>query len=364
MSDDSQRPVEQTTKQKPTKAEKPSIKKHLAETKPPVPRVVVEPKSRPKNTATFATKPVTALKERKQTAQATFTQVPAKTGLERAYASSEPALPAKEVIDELLNQPETLDFENVELPVELLSVGFDRAETGISLNSEVIFDDETLETFTQLLDLVTIEQAPAPELAGAQELSLLEDQVVLFSQEISEPIMKNTFEEFVMARDESEVFLELDEIRAVANEKPLEESLVCLVSLLQEVPDENEDVTMLVHTLHESFSRINAPGVERRAAGITPEITQKLLSLLRLIGYQNPREVLLDFITRHDLEFLIQALRYLAQLAGQDNQPELLPFKPFNPFLEDAIKPITYRLGKVVLELAKGSLQFSAVKTP
>lgn len=373
---------EQAIKQKPTASEDPAVKKsHLAVTSF-APGRISEPKPIVKNSdplkaavrkdkspAITKTKSFLAEKETAKTASNSKEQaVSARADIKDQNSPKSGRTETEPVVDEAsayFADPRILESENGLPTAEVLLDNSDSMKYDTLASQEIVLDGEIMKTFGLLLEWAAVETESAPVISRGTQTVLMEDEIILQNLETVESEEANIFEDFVMQRVEREVFLEIDEIRAVANEQPLEESLACLATLLQEAPSKSEDVVELVDSLARSFTRTNhenalAPETSR----ITPEITQKLLSLLRLIGYQSPQEVLLEFITRHDLEFLIQALRYLAQLAQQDNQPELLPFKPFNPFLQDAIKPITYRLGKVVLELAKGSMQFSTVKIP
>jgi hypothetical protein len=103
--------------------------------------------------------------------------------------------------------------------------------------------------------------------------------------------------------------------------------------------------------LAELLSRSSSDdSAEAEKVTITPELTQQLLTLLQVVGYDNPREVLLAFVKQHDFEFLLQAIRHLSQLFNDDDRQELL-HKQATIIALTSDEPLTARLGKAILSL-------------
>ncbi|HVI60588.1 MAG TPA: hypothetical protein VM535_00345, partial [Candidatus Saccharimonadales bacterium] len=107
----------------------------------------------------------------------------------------------------------------------------------------------------------------------------------------------------------------LEDIQAEAEEQPLEQTLMQLVKHLSESAAEPES-----HEVWEITEGIAAEASPNPK--ITPELTDQLLALLRVLGYQNPREVLVDFVKKYDLAFLLQALRYIWELSSSRERPD------------------------------------------
>ena len=61
---------------------------------------------------------------------------------------------------------------------------------------------------------------------------------------------------------------------------------------------------------------------EVQLSTISPEVTNKLLHVLQAIGYENPQATLQEFIKSHNLEYLLQAIKYLAQLHNSADRQE------------------------------------------
>lgn len=273
--------------------------------------------------------------------------------------SSEEAGLIEDIIIESDLTEETFDTETEAIlhNPEIVSIDETVFVEDIGMETDLIeenFEDEIGETFEQLVALLETSH----EQDGINETAGLELETDDFATSPT-----NVFEEFIATHPQPEVPPDIESIQEVANERTLEETLVSLAMLLEETPKENEDVkdiTELLNELVEAFDQpIDTVGPETKLVRITPEITYKLLTLLRLIGCENPRQVLLEFISRHDLEFLIQAIRYLAQLTNQDNQQELLHPKLQNPFISNIFNIQTLKVGKLVLGFARRNFAFA-----
>jgi hypothetical protein len=164
------------------------------------------------------------------------------------------------------------------------------------------------------------------------------------------------FETFVRNQSETIVPQSLESLKASAEDRSLEETLVQLAVYFKESADDAEEqeilpvremVRSLAKKLPELQLALSTQSESRQP--ITPELTQKLLDLLRVVGYQNPGEVLVTFVSRHDIEFLLQALRYLSQLTNADYRQEFLPPLLRKPPVAD--ESVSARIGKIIFNL-------------
>ncbi len=240
---------------------------------------------------------------------------------------------------------------------EALLRSTDLAEVVVLSQPETVFDDEVMDTFEQLLEFVYGELAEiyTPELEQhAESAELIDNQVIFMNPETPEPIEPNAFEEFVASFPKPEVTPDLDTIVAEANEQTLEETLVQLSLYLAEVPPDAGNPPVIQKTLRELAELVsrnsNDDETGKEKVAFTPELTQKLLTLLRAVGYDNPQDVLLTFVKEHDFEFLLQAIRHLSQLCNDDDRKELLHVQAIiTPSESD--ESVTNRLGKAILSL-------------
>lgn len=226
---------------------------------------------------------------------------------------------------------------------------------GASIEATLInetFEKEVEVTFEQLVALLA-------SIEEQSELNALEP-----GTDVSEPGPTSDFEELLATQTLPETPANIKAIEEMANDRPLEESLVSLALFLEETPNGNvdtEDISALLNELAESFDQnILTAGLKSESIHITPEITKNILVLLRQIGYENPGQTLLEFVSKHELEFLIQAIRYLAQLMSQDSQQASLQLKLHNPFTTNLLNTQTIKFGKLVLGLIRTSVSISA----
>lgn len=125
------------------------------------------------------------------------------------------------------------------------------------------------------------------------------------------------------AKSENEK-VDIDKVKALAeDEAPAEEALAELACVFKEisVKKENKPLQKLVNEISDEI--ISKPAANKTESGdpATPEIslamTRKLLELLRSVGYQNPKRALLEMVSRHDTDYLIEAISYLNQVAHE-----------------------------------------------
>lgn len=260
--------------------------------------------------------------------------------------------------------PETGETDVSDMPSapEIMPPAIEPRAVDASEYEEVIFDEEVIDTFEQLTALIDVEQAEVTLAVSELYAMSTEDEINLLSQELAAAIQANkinVFEEFVMAQDPPEAGTDIEAVvAAAANDRPLEETLVQLSLYLRAAAETADDVSpdTVAGAIREALSDLaeilppagtSADQAERPA--ITPEMTQKLLILLRAAGYDNPREALVGFVERNDFEFLMQAIRYLYQLSDSTSRQEFLSSNPsiFMPVSTD--EPFTTRLGRAIM---------------
>jgi hypothetical protein len=111
--------------------------------------------------------------------------------------------------------------------------------------------------------------------------------------------------------DEEPITIEAIQER-VAAEQPLEETLVELAELLSQLDaPELEELRNLVKEIEAILPAGFKEAEPITAEHVTTELTEKILNLLRQIGYDDPREVLISFVKAYGFVFLFQALDYV-----------------------------------------------------
>ena len=249
---------------------------------------------------------------------------------------------------------------------EVLPYDADRAEAAAVEPAEAapaVFDNEVLDTFEQLLELAYADRAEPPAPGPEPRAELPADQAVPLDPEAPAPIAPNIFEDFVVSHAKPEAAPAIETIIAAANEQPLEETFVQLSFYLAETPSDAEH-PVLRKTLQE-LAELVSPDSDDAAleeeVAITPQLTQQLLTLLRAVGYDNPREVLLAFVQERNFEFLVQAVRHLSQLCNDDNRHELL-HKQAAMLVATSDASLAARLGGAILSLILGNVPRAVLK--
>ncbi|HEY5442716.1 MAG TPA: hypothetical protein VIJ68_04205 [Candidatus Saccharimonadales bacterium] len=223
-------------------------------------------------------------------------------------------------------------------------------ESEVLAGSEVIIDDATMETFEQLIMLIDMKYDTAPQDPQSYE-TFMQGEVISLHSEAVPFAEANTFEVFVAEQPQPAIIPPIEAIVAAANEQPLEATLVQLSFYLAETDQASEDATELQEALRAVVEALPVnrgdTSAEEEKPVITPELTQKLLMLLRAAGYSNPREALIEFTTQYSFEFLMQAIGHLYQLSDEANQQEF-----FSRLTAIAVKDdesLSVRLGKAIV---------------
>lgn len=243
---------------------------------------------------------------------------------------------------------------------EVIPQETDLAEANVLLADEAVFDDEVMAAFEQLAGLIHMEREEVSLAATEPYEIFTQDMVIFLNQETAEPIEAdepNVFEEFLMSKPRPENSPDIDTIVADANNRSLEETFVELSFFLAEAAEETDDISVEATAIKEALKaviealpgdNVNYVDGEEKTA-ITPEFTQKLLVLLEAVGYDEPQEVLIEFVKQHDFEFLLQAIRYLHQLADDSSRQEFLPSRALNFKATNIDEPLITRLGQAII---------------
>ncbi len=214
-------------------------------------------------------------------------------------------------------------------------------------NMELLFEPETIETYLELRDLIA-EQMDS-ETASADTT---ESEASVVNE--LDPVENPAFEAFVTAQPLSEE-VALEAIKAKSSEQPLEQTLIQLVEYVAYSAEVDEQLEPLLAIIKDIEKSLPTYYFEQKSdeitLQITPEMTDKLLTLLRELGYQNPREALISMVNKFGFAFLLQSLTYLFQSADEDNRRELLSISVPTSVADD--KPLTV-LSKLILKLVMG----------
>lgn len=196
------------------------------------------------------------------------------------------------------------------------------AEIEIDVQLEQSFDSEVMETYEQLTAL---------GIARSDTLGSLEiEDTAVEAPELTtdtEVVDTSDFEALVAVQPAEGEPIALEVIQEQADEQPLEQTLLQLVEHLSgSVEAQGQDA------LREAIYEVEAALPACYATGetgeiklqVTPEMIEKLLILLRALGYQHPSEALLRFVAKYDVAFLLQALEYICRLDNDINRQNTL----------------------------------------
>lgn len=241
------------------------------------------------------------------------------------HSNNSPAFTEASESQELGMVPEETTFD-------ILATHEKSSET-LEVASAILPDEEIMDIYQQLIDLSKVTE----EVEG-QDLAVPEQE------EVADPVI-NSFEVFIDSILQPEEPLGIEEIKKHADDQPLEETLAELAAYLTDAAESSAEETIvgLLQELNEEIEQEQ----------ITLEITRKLLVLIQEIGYENPQQALIEMVSRHDLEFLVQSIRYLYHLANEDNQQEFLIHKPKARAYAMSYEPAVVRWGRAIFGLIK-----------
>jgi hypothetical protein len=222
------------------------------------------------------------------------------------------------------------------------------AEINIFSDQELaeLFEPETIETYKEILALSESGETVLFTLAAAEHI-----------QEEQQPL--NDFERFIAEQPRPEEPATLEFVQEHANEQAVEQTFMQLSELLADAGQEERpsheriglykillDIETALPTCY-SMEETEAPKFQ-----ITPEMTEKLLNLLRQLGYEEPQEALVLFIKQYGLAFLLQALQHMCRINHNIEKPEFT-VSPVAAVTSSSLDA-HLRLGKTLLGLLGG----------
>lgn len=235
---------------------------------------------------------------------------------------------------------------------------------GVDAAAEAIIEAEVQETFDQIMALETVSENEVDfEISNDDTLENVDDTIV-DDEATTEIVMPNLFQEFIESQPPVAEVKERKTIQAEAEDRTLMETFVQLAAALNELSASAETeqhgdkiaelikIQLLFTEIHEELNDQYANGLEKiKPPQITLEITSKLLELLRALGYQNAQEALMEFVSKYNLEFLLQAVRYFYQLTNEDNRQEFLFHRTTTHLALDKDDTVATRLGRAIINL-------------
>jgi hypothetical protein len=189
------------------------------------------------------------------------------------------------------------------------------------------FEAETVQTYLEIMSVINYdvvkpdapESPPDPNYTSSSE-TVYEIPTKVFT------LPTQDFENFVANMPDPEEISTIEAIKEQIDKKPLEEILVLLAKNLPEIGDEptQEVISAILRDIESELPNcFDLREGEKPRPHITPELTEKAITLLRHLGYENPGEILVVFVKQHSLDFLLQALQYLC-LTDENRRMELL----------------------------------------
>jgi len=257
--------------------------------------------------------------------------------------TQEPATEKIEMTDEIIQTTDTMHE-----PEHAFLVSASNEEFKVPLRAK------TIETYYELLTL-------AEQGADCPKDELTHGDILLDYEDPSEKVINKlntypTFEAYVTEQPVYSGKITLETIRIEAEDTTLEETLVKITRLISEQETNNNegDLVPLKEMLQELQVMLpNADAEENAKPRITPELTEKLLQILREIGFENPKEELLEFVRKTDIAYMLQAFMFICKLINDD---------AWHEFLITPTPPTSSGDDTVKLQVAK--LLFSLIAKP
>lgn len=233
----------------------------------------------------------------------------------------------------------------------------------------VVYDAEVVETYRELEAFIAeAEETPVAvqttdfdtmELPAADGIIVPDYPPADLAAPI-EPLVRPSFQTFVAeqpAPPEPVTFQAVQE--HAADEQPLEQVLAEVAVLLSDsvVPERRgyEEQTAVLSVLQEIADMLPTCYIVTETGEpqvrITPEMTKNLLNLLQSLGYEQPRQVLVEFVKDNGLVYLLEAVDYLSSLARDEKyNPEFAKVAPILLFTADDEYP-ALRLRRALFDL-------------
>ena len=163
------------------------------------------------------------------------------------------------------------------------------------------------------------------------------------------------FENYIVTNLPVESQINMTEFCITEPSEPLEDKLVQLSQLVAtESVDSNPQILRAVELIHAICSDIEHFYKTEPLLGATElpsHIIEATYDLLNTLGYESPEKTLNEMLNRQNLEFLIQALKYIALLNNEDNRQEFLSTSKIVSYKRR--ESIIIRIGRSTLQLAR-----------
>jgi hypothetical protein len=199
------------------------------------------------------------------------------------------------------------------------------------LNAKTDFDEQPSELFEQdiikvykqlsaLLDEARLSEEAIPEQVEVNSLAGSEADLQTENTTFSD------FEAFVVAQPAIETPVTFELLQEQSKEQPLETTLIKLANYLSEDSEapKNGELLKVMEEVQELLPSCYDANNSRAEVKITPEMTEKLLALLSLLGYEQPKEELTEFVQKHGFVFLFRAMDFMGNLTFDDMRREFL----------------------------------------
>ncbi len=238
-------------------------------------------------------------------------------------------------------------------------------ESKVEINKEIVtmeVEPEPKEIHIQLVNLVS-------EMLEPYELSKYDRPTEDTVNESADAIilqnnLSNSFEEYVETLADAEIPYTIETIIIDADAHPLEITLMQLAEFLSAPHLDSEETTQFIETIieirkvileiqTELFKHLIEGNQNFETAQITPEVSKKIIELLRKVGYQEPDNALINLISTYGINFLIDALLYLHQLTNKNERFEFEPIFSKINFQYPQGSDLAYVLGQTLLQLMR-----------
>ena len=206
------------------------------------------------------------------------------------------------------------DINSVENEIE-----YDLEPRNLDINevAEMSISEIELLDIYQELESIILEQIETDDLVyeATDDFSAL-----IYNDNVSSRVFKD-FDEFVSTQPIVDKPPKVSEIQAIANDQPLEQTILQVSNALSEVDFELEpdnELKVSIEALQEiiQLSRQNGDGCPI----LTQEITKQLIRLIHLLGYEKPEEVLYTFVSSRSYVFLWQSIEYIVNIEKKSEQ--------------------------------------------
>lgn len=257
----------------------------------------------------------------------------------------------------------TVSVEDSWLPDNSYKSEFEARETkAISGDSEalgmaeIIVSEDAMQTHQELLKIM--KDIPETEPAASQTDTELEGRAVA-SADTNEAPALNIVEIIRAEASLDEEPATMQQVKANAQDaQPLERALTKLSIVLESSPDySDEPVIKLLAEIAERIlaepARSNEVMTYNLPAAITPEITQLFINLLEELGYEDPSQTLVSFVSQYGINELITTAIYLHQLAESGDQKEYLSGRLPAISSDSPTLPLATLIGRKIFQIIK-----------